>query len=118
MLIARMLKPIIGFDDFEKLDIRIGTIVSAKPLEKARNPAYILEIDFGEEVGIRKSSAQITDLYSIDDLTGKQVMAVVNFAEKQIGKLMSQCLVLGLKTELGVVLLTAERSVVNGVEVS
>lgn len=82
-----------------KVELRVGRIVSASPFPEARNPAYILEIDFGEEIGLKKSSAQITDLYSTDDLLGKLVVAVVNFRRKQIGSLMSECLVTGLHDE-------------------
>ena len=92
------IKPEISWSDFEKLDIRVGTILNASNFEKARNPAYILEIDFGA-MGIRKSSAQITALYSLDDLLGKQVLAVVNFPKKQIANILSECLVLGLYGE-------------------
>ena len=102
------------FDDFLKLDIRVGTVVSARVFEKARKPAYQLEIDFGEEIGIKKSSAQITDRYSTDELTGKQVLAVVNFPPRQIANFMSEVLVLGTYSEGGVVLIAPERSVKNG----
>ncbi len=91
----------ITWEDFKKLELRIGRIVSARPFPEARKPAYVLEIDFGEEVGLRKSSAQITDLYSTDDLSGKLVVAVVNFPPKQIGPLMSECLVTGFHDEDG-----------------
>ncbi len=84
----------ISWGDFEKIDIRTGTILSAHPLPQARRPAYVLEIDFGA-LGVLKSSAQITDRYTTDQLVGQCVCAVVNFPPKQIGKLMSQCLVLG-----------------------
>lgn len=102
------------FDDFMKLDIRVGTIVSAKVFEKARRPAYQLEVDLGEEIGIKKSSAQITDHYQPEELIGKQVMAVVNFPPRQIANFMSEILVLGTYSEGGVILISPERQVRNG----
>jgi len=108
----------IDWNDFEKVDIRTGTIVSATVFEKARKPAYILHIDFGE-LGIKKSSAQITSHYSTDDLIGKQVIAVVNFPAKQIANIQSECLVLGAAEEDGkVVILQTERPVKNGIKIS
>ena len=102
------------FDDFMKLDIRVGTIVSAKVFEKARRPAYQLEVDLGEEIGVKKSSAQITDHYTPEDLVGRQVLAVVNFPPRQIANFMSEVLVLGTYSEGGVVLIAPERAVKNG----
>lgn len=102
------------FDDFMKLDIRVGTIVSAKVFEKARRPAYQLEVDLGEEIGVKKSSAQITDHYTPEDLVGRQVLAVVNFPPRQIANFMSEILVLGTYSEGGVVLIAPERPVKNG----
>ncbi len=102
------------FDDFLKLDIRVGTIMAAKPFEKARKPAYQLQIDFGEALGVRKSSAQITDHYQAGDLVGKQVLAVVNFPPRQIADFMSEVLVLGTYSEGGVVLITPDQTVKNG----
>lgn len=102
------------FEDFAKLDIRVGTIVSANTFEKAKRPAYQLKIDFGEEMGIKKSSAQITECYRAEDLVGKQVLAVVNFPPRQIADFMSEVLVLGTYSEQGVVLVTPDFHVQNG----
>lgn len=102
------------FDDFVKLDIRVGTIVEAKPFEKARKPAYQLVLDFGDEIGMKKSSAQITEQYAADELVGKQVLAVVNFPPRQIANFMSEVLVLGTYSEGGVVLITPDKEVKNG----
>lgn len=77
-------------EDFSKLDIRVGTIIQAKNFEKAKNPAYQLQIDFGESIGVKKSSAQITDLYKVEDLIGMQVLAVINFSPRQIADFMSE----------------------------
>lgn len=102
------------FNDFEKLDIRVGTIVSANRFEKAKKPAYQLKIDFGEEIGIKKSSAQITECYSPEELAGKQILAVVNFPPRQIADFMSEVLVLGTYSKQGVVLITPDIKVQNG----
>ena len=90
-----MITPEISWEDFEKLDIRTGTILSASDFPKARNPSYQLEIDFGD-LGIKKSSAQITDLYQKEELIGKQIIAIVNFPKKQIANFFSECLILGV----------------------
>ena len=103
-----------SFDDFMKLDIRVGTIVSAKNFEKARKPAYQLEVDLGEELGIKRSSAQITDHYRPEELIGKQVLAVVNFPPRQIANFFSEILVLGTYSEGGVVLIKPDKPVKNG----
>jgi tRNA-binding protein len=104
----------ITFDDFAKVDIRVGEIVKAEVFEKARRPAYKLLVDFGEEIGIKKSSAQVTDLYKIEDLVGKQVLAVINFPPRQIADFMSEVLVLGTYSKDGVVLIQPERVVEKG----
>lgn len=104
----------VTFDDFMKLDIRVGTITEAKIFEKAKKPAYQLIIDFGEEIGIKKSSAQITEVYNCDDLIGKQILAVVNFPPRQIADFMSEVLVLGTYSDQGVVLIRPDISVNNG----
>ena len=108
-----MIKP----NDFAKVDIRVGTILDVSPFPKAKKPAWQLRIDFGPEVGIKKSSAQLTQLYSPAELVGKQVVAVINFPPKQIADFSSEVLVLGLETEAGVVLLTADSPVSNGLRV-
>ena len=102
------------FEDFMKLDIRVGTIIEAKPFEKARKPAYKLKVDLGDEIGVKKSSAQITNVYKIDDLLGKQVLAVVNFPPRQIADYMSEVLVLGTYSNQGVVLIKPDIQVKNG----
>lgn len=102
------------FEDFMNLDIRVGTIVQAEEFEKARRPAYKLLIDFGKEIGIKKSSAQITELYRCEDLIGKQILAVINFPPKQIADIISEVLVLGIYSERGVVLIVPDDNVNNG----
>ena len=102
------------FEDFTKLDIRVGTITEANSFEKAQKPAYKLKIDFGENIGIKKSSAQITDLYTTSELIGKQILAVVNFPPRQIADYMSEVLVLGVYYKEGVVLIEPNKPVANG----
>lgn len=102
------------FDDFMKLDIRVGTVTDAKVFEKAKKPAYQLTVDFGEEIGVKRSSAQITDHYAPEDLIGKQILAVVNFPPRQIANFMSEVLVLGTYSEGGVILITPDKPVKNG----
>ena len=99
--------PQIVFDDFAKVDIRAGVIVSAEPFPEARKPAYRLAIDFGPAIGMKKSSAQITELYATEDLVGRQVMAVVNFPPRQIGPMRSEVLVLGFPNGQGRIVLAA-----------
>ena len=108
---------IVTFEDFTKVDLRIGTIVDIQDFPKAKKPAYKLSIDFGE-LGVKQSSAQITELYSKEDLLNRQVIAVVNFQKKQIADFMSECLVLGALDNTGIVLLRPENKVVNGTIVS
>lgn len=105
----------IAFDDFLRVDIRIGTIVTADPFPEARKSAFKLTIDFGPAIGVRKSSAQITDRYTLDELPGRQVAAVVNFPPRQIGKYLSEVLTLGFADDAGAVILFApDRPVPNG----
>ncbi len=105
----------ISYDDFSKVDIRVGTIIETEEFPQARKPAYKLTIDFGPEIGIKKSSAQITHYYNREELVGKQVLAVVNFAPKQIGPFISEALTLGLPDGKGnVVLVGPERTVQIG----
>jgi tRNA-binding protein len=106
----------IKFSDFEMVDMRVGTILSAEAFKEANRPAYKLTIDFGK-LGVKKSSAQITDLYKPKDLLGKQVIAVVNFPPKQIANIMSECLVLGGIQKEGVALLTVDFQLPNGTKV-
>lgn len=108
----------ITWNDFEKVEMRVGTILEANDFPEARKPAYQLTIDFGDEIGIKKSSAQITKRYSKEELIGKQIIAVVNFPKKQIGKFMSECLVLGSVNEDEVVLLSSDLKVENGLRIA
>lgn len=106
---------LIGFDDFEKVDIRVGQVLAAEPFPQARKPAYRLTIDFGPEIGVRKSSAQITVHYTLDQLVGRKVAAVVNFPPRQIGPFMSEVLTLGFPDADGaVVLVGVDRDVPLG----
>ena len=101
-------------EDFEKLDIRVGTIIEVKIFEKAKRPAYKLLVDLGQDIGIKKSSAQITEIYKPEELIGRQVLAVVNFPKRQIADFMSEILVLGTYSKDGVVLIKPDRKVLNG----
>lgn len=101
-------------DDFNKLDIRVGTIKEAQNFARAKKPAYRLKIDFGSEIGEKKSSAQITDCYTAEELIGKQVLAVVNFPPRQVADFMSEVLVLGTYSDGGVILIAPDKPVKNG----
>ena len=109
----------IDWNDFEKVELRVGTIVEVEDFPEARKPAYKLKIDFGEAIGLRKSSAQITDIYQKDDLLGRQIIGVVNFPVKQIGPMRSECLVTGFHREDGaVVLARPDSEVPNGAKLA
>ncbi|VXA97569.1 putative chaperone CsaA [Flavobacterium sp. 9AF] len=110
---------LISWSDFEKVAIHVGTIVEVNNFPEAKKPAYQLQIDFGKQIGIRKSSAQITARYKKEELIGKQIIAVINFPKKQIGKFMSECLVLGLVGDVNdVVLLSPDFPVPNGLRMA
>ena len=105
----------ISWTDFEKVELRVGTIIEVEDFPEARKPAFKLKVDFGDEIGVKKSSAQITDLYEKDDLVGRQVLAVINFPARQIGPVQSECLVTGFHREDGfVVLAKPDSKVPNG----
>jgi len=109
----------ISWEDFQNVEIRVGTITRVDHFPEARKPAWILTVDFGAEFGTRRSSAQITDLYAAEDLVGKQVVAVVNFPPKKIGPFVSECLVTGFVQDDGsVVLAVPERPVANGLRLA
>ena len=109
----------ISWQDFEQVDLRVGTIVTAEVFAEARLPAYILHVDFGPDIGVLKSSAQITDLYHAEGLVGQQVIGVVNFPPKQIGPIQSQCLITGFPQADGtVVLIKPEQPVENGLKLA
>lgn len=112
-----MAKELISFDDFQKVDIRVGAIIEVNDFAKARIPAYQLKIDFGT-LGIKKSSAQITQLYSKKELLNKQVIAIINFHPKQIANFKSECLILGIQNEKDVILLYMRKNAKNGTKVS
>ena len=107
----------INWQDFEKVEMRVGTIIEVDDFPEARQPAFRLKIDFGQKIGVKKSSAQITQRYKKEDLIGKQISAVVNFPKKQIANFMSECLVLGAVEEKDVVLLSPDLKVENGLRV-
>lgn len=105
----------ISWSDFEKVELRVGRVIDATVFAEARKPAYVLQVDFGEEIGVRKSSAQVAGLYTPEELLGRLVVAVVNFPKKQIGPLMSECLVTGFHNEEGhVALCVPDREVPLG----
>ena len=107
--------PAITYDDFRKTDIRVGTIIEAEPFPQARRPAYKLKIDFGEVIGLRRSSVQIVPNYRLEELVGRQIAAVINFPPKQIGPFISEVLVLGFEDEAGnVTLVRPDKLVPNG----
>ncbi|SHJ89862.1 tRNA-binding protein [Maribacter aquivivus] len=108
----------ITWQDFSKIDMRVGTIIAALDFPEARNPSYKLHVDFGDEIGIKKTSAQITEKYKKEDLIGLQVTAVVNFPKKQIANFMSECLILGAVDNSSVVLLQPQMKVPNGLKIS
>ncbi len=109
----------ISWGDFEKVELRIGTIVAVEEFPQARKPAWKLTVDFGDEIGNRKASAQITDLYDDQELVGKQIVGVVNFPPKQIGPFMSECLVTGfVQADGSVVLAVPDKTVANGLRLA
>ena len=103
--------------EFQRVEMRVGTVLTAEPFPEARNPSYRLTLDFGSEIGTRKTSAQITDRYRPDDLVGRQLVAVVNFSPKQIATMMSECLVLGAVEGKVVTLLVPDQAVENGTRI-
>ncbi len=112
-----MEKELLTWQDFSKVDMRIGTIIRAESFPEVRNPAYKIWVDFGEKIGVKKTSAQITELYQKSDLVGKQVIAVVNFPPKQIANMLSECLILGAVNGKEVILLQPEQKAKNGLRV-
>ena len=108
----------ITWGDFSKIDMRVGTVIAVYDFPEARNPSYKLEIDFGSEIGVRKTSAQITEKYKKEEIIGNQVIAVVNFPKKQIANFMSECLILGAVEKSSVVLIQPQMKVTNGLKIS
>ncbi|QGY41577.1 tRNA-binding protein [Pseudodesulfovibrio cashew] len=106
----------ISWNDFEKVELRVGTITDVQPFPEARNPAYRVWVDFGPEIGVRKSSAQIADLYAMEELVGRQIVGVVNFPPKQIGPMKSECLITGFYREDGVVLAVPDKPLPDGLK--
>ena len=112
------MKDTITWQDFGKIDMRVGTIIDVLDFPEARNPSYKLHIDFGDEIGVKKTSAQITEKYKKEDLVGLQVTAVINFPKKQIANFMSECLILGAVENSSVVILQPQMKVPNGLKIS
>ena len=112
------MKSLINWTQFDAVDMRVGTVIEVDDFPEARQPAYKLHIDFGETIGIKKTSAQITARYTKESLIGKQIIAVVNFPPKQIANFMSECLILGAVQENDVILLQPEQLVKNGLRIS
>ena len=112
------MKDAVSWDDFSKIDIRTGTVVAVFDFPEARNPAYKVHIDFGEEIGVKKTSAQITTKYTKEELVGEQIVAVVNFPIKQIANFMSECLILGAVERKDVILIQPQMKVSNGLKIS
>lgn len=108
----------LNWNQFQQVEMRVGTVLRAESFPEAKNPAYVLHIDFGGAIGTLKSSAQVTNHYSLQDLMGRQVVAVVNFPAKQIGPMKSQCLVLGAENNSGVVLISVDQPVPNGTRIA
>lgn len=108
---------ILSWNDFMQVEMHVGTIIQAEIFKEARNPAYKLIIDFGQKIGTRKTSAQITNLYTLEDLIGKQVIAVTNFPPKQIANFMSECLVMGAVDGRDVTLMTVDKPAKNGLRI-
>lgn len=109
----------LSWQEFERVELRVGTVIAAEDFPEARKPAYKLTVDFGDDIGERRSSAQITDLYTREELVGKQVLAVVNFPKKQIGPFLSECLVTGLvQADGSVVLAVPDRPCANGLRLA
>jgi tRNA-binding protein len=112
------MKELVSWADFSKIDIRTGTIIQVFDFPEARNPAYQIYIDFGSEIGTKKTSAQITKKYRKEELIGQQIIAVVNFPKKQIANFMSDCLILGVLADQGIILVQPHVEVLNGLKIS
>jgi tRNA-binding protein len=118
MLLKQSVASELNWSQFLQVEMRVGTVLRTESFPEAKNPAYIVHIDFGGAIGTLKSSAQVTDHYSLQELVGRQVAAVVNFPAKQIGPMKSQCLVLGAETNSGVVLISVDQPVPNGTRIA
>ncbi len=109
----------ITIDDFNQVELRVGTVIQAEAFHQVRKPAYKLQVDFGSDIGVKRSSVQITDLYTVSELVGKQIMGVVNFPPRQIGPFMSECLITGfVQTDGSVVLAVPDQPVANGLKLA